>query len=276
MRKFLFETFALSSTDVFHLASTSINNHDDLNPHDHDYFEFFIVSDGEGIHKINNKELSIQKGEACFIRPHDVHTFKKTSKEELVITNLAIKADLLPFYKERYFTSPQLFYWNDEQIPLHVVFTDDELQSILGYLDQMVSKENNLLTLDTFVLHLFSLLKDYSIQDGHLPSWLNYSLKEFKSPQHLKTGINGFIELSQRSGDHVNRVVKKCMQKTLTELVNDERLLYTANQLAMTNAPIKSIYTNAGFENHSYFFRIFKKKYGITPQQYRSKNHKVI
>lgn len=276
VKKFLFETFVQSSTDVFHLAKTSINNHDDLNLHDHDYYEFFVVSEGEGIHFINGKENTLQKGSGCFIRPKDIHTFKKTSKEELVITNLALKADLIPNYHKRYFSSPNLYYWNDETMPIQINFSDEQLKSTLGQLEQITLKENDLLTLDIFVLHLFSLLKNHSFQDSRLPSWLNYTLQEFRSPKHLKIGMEGFIQLSQRSGDHINRVVKKNLYKTLTELVNEERLHYTANQLAMTNAPIKSIYTNAGFDNHSYFFRIFKKKYGITPSQYRTKNHKVI
>ena len=276
VKKFLFETFIQSSTDVFHLARTSINNHDDLILHDHDYFEFFIVSEGEGTHLINQKEYPIQKGSGCFIRPNDVHTFKKTSKEELVITNLALKAELIQNYQIRYFNSPNLCYWNEEEMPLQINFSEEQLNAILGQLEHITFKENNLLTLDTFILHLFSLLKNYSLQDGHLPSWLQYTLHEFRSPKNLKIGIDRFIQLSQRSGDHINRVVKKKMHKTLTELVNDERLHYTANQLSMTNAPIKSIYTNAGFDNHSYFFRIFKKKYGVTPSQYRTRNHKVI
>ncbi|MBD0399976.1 MULTISPECIES: helix-turn-helix domain-containing protein [unclassified Flammeovirga] len=275
-KKFLFETFALQPNDIFHLARTSIDHHEDLIMHYHDYYEFFVISEGEGIHIINNEEFPIQKGTAYFIRPSDVHTFKKTSKEELVINNLAIKAHCIPHYQQRYFEAPEQFFWNDTPLPFSYNFNESQLQTLLGHLEQMSISENSLLTLDLLLLHLFALLQKRAYQNGQLPPWLNYTLQEFRSPYYLKMGIDGFIQLSQRSGDYINRVIKKAFKKTLTELILEERLNFAAHQLAMTNAPIKSIYTNAGFENHSYFFRVFKKKFGVTPLQYRNKNHKVV
>jgi YesN/AraC family two-component response regulator len=36
-----------------------------------------------------------------------------------------------------------------------------------------------------------------------------------------------------------------------------------------TKLPVKKIYKTAGFYNYSYFFTLFKKNTGLTPNQFR-------
>ncbi|AZQ63868.1 AraC family transcriptional regulator [Flammeovirga pectinis] len=276
IKTFLFETFILHPNDVFHLARTTIDQREDLLLHKHNYAEFFVVSEGTGVHLINGEKQQIQKGSFSFIRPDDVHTFIRTSKEGLVITNLAIKTAYLKHYIERYFIEEKDFYWHNTTAPFQGVFKEQQLKEVLYRIDIMMDKPNNFLTLDLFLIHLFDLLNESSSKAQKIPSWLTFALEQFRSPYHLKKGQDSFIMLSQRSGDHINRVIKNILHKTLTELINEERLNYAAKQLAMTNAPIKGIYTDAGFDNHSYFFRVFKKQFGITPLKYRNKNHKIF
>ncbi|MBB6461911.1 helix-turn-helix domain-containing protein [Flammeovirga kamogawensis] len=277
IKTFLFETFVLHPKDVFHLARTTIDQREDLLLHNHNYAEFFVVSEGTGVHLINGEKQQIQKGSFCFIRPEDTHTFQRTSKEGLVITNLAIKSVYLIHYIERYFDNGKTFYWlQDSLFPFQGVFKEQQLKDVLHRIDIMMDKPNTFLTLDLFLIHLFDLLNIPSSLPQKIPSWLTFALEQFRSPYHLKKGQESFIRLSQRSGDHINRVLKSTLNKTLTELINEERLNYAAKQLAMTNATIKGIYTDAGFENHSYFFRVFKRQFGITPLKYRNKNHKIF
>ena len=51
--------------------------------------------------------------------------------------------------------------------------------------------------------------------------------------------------------------------------LNDYRLEIAAKKLLTTSDNILNIAVSTGFENLSYFNRSFKKKYGITPGQYR-------
>ena len=51
--------------------------------------------------------------------------------------------------------------------------------------------------------------------------------------------------------------------------LNDYRLEMAAKKLLTTTDNILNVATSSGFDNLSYFNRSFKKKYGITPGQYR-------
>jgi AraC-like DNA-binding protein len=59
--------------------------------------------------------------------------------------------------------------------------------------------------------------------------------------------------------------------ETFVEYLNHYRLKKASELLTDTDRTILEISEATGFENHSYFIRLFKRYYGITPLQYRKK-----
>ena len=57
--------------------------------------------------------------------------------------------------------------------------------------------------------------------------------------------------------------------KGFTEYLNDYRLARAAEMLRATDLSLLEIAARSGFENFSYFNRMFKRKYGISPGKYR-------
>ena len=57
----------------------------------------------------------------------------------------------------------------------------------------------------------------------------------------------------------------------LTAYLNDHRLNLAAELLRITDATVLDIAGRVGFDNLSYFNRLFKRRYGMTPREYRSK-----
>ena len=51
-----------------------------------------------------------------------------------------------------------------------------------------------------------------------------------------------------------------------------EKLKVAENLLITTSLTMQDIIQEVGYENISYFYRIFKKKYAMTPQMYREKS----
>jgi len=55
-------------------------------------------------------------------------------------------------------------------------------------------------------------------------------------------------------------------------LIQEERLKAAANLLKTTSLPIVEIMQEVGYENITYFYKIFKEKFKITPSIYRNHN----
>ena len=65
---------------------------------------------------------------------------------------------------------------------------------------------------------------------------------------------------------------KKNMGDSFINYLNDYRLSMAARTLLSSDDNIIDIAADCGYDNLSYFNRIFKKKYGVTPSAYRKSN----
>ena len=73
---------------------------------------------------------------------------------------------------------------------------------------------------------------------------------------------------------HFMRFFKRHMNMTSIEYLNQYRLEMASRQLAETNLSVTSIALESGFNNISYFNRVFKRKFGVTPMEYRAYSKK--
>ena len=103
-----------------------------------------------------------------------------------------------------------------------------------------------------------------------------------KEGQKFMMTVLGFIEEHYRDGElselaeemhydlyWMSREIKKQSGKTYTELVQQKRLSQAAYLLTHTAMSVMDIGLAVGYENMSYFHRIFQERYGMTPRKYR-------
>lgn len=271
-------SFLIQPNDVFHIVRRTITADENLDYHDHDYAEIFWIKEGSGIHIINGEKHPIEKGTLCLMRPQDTHTFISTGNNTgLVVTNIAFYLESLQMFKDRYFPESDTFFWTNEKMPYTVKLNTDQLNDISTFTDYILTKKRDYIHLDIMVLHIFRLLTEsFEEKSCDIPHWLAIALDQYNSPQLFRKGVLGFVELTGRSTDHVNKIIKQCLNQTLTETVTKIKMNYAAQRLTMTNVPIKTICYNCGFSAIGHFYKVFKKHNGKTPNEYREINHKVF
>ena len=67
----------------------------------------------------------------------------------------------------------------------------------------------------------------------------------------------------------LNKITKKGMGKTASELINEQVILEARRLLLATSGQVGQISSQLGYEDVSYFIRFFKKHTGYTPEAYR-------
>jgi AraC-like DNA-binding protein len=68
---------------------------------------------------------------------------------------------------------------------------------------------------------------------------------------------------------HLNRICNEMLQKTTTEVILARIILEAKRMLMDKKFTVNEIATELGFDDYSYFTRLFKKHTGMTPTDFR-------
>lgn len=93
-----------------------------------------------------------------------------------------------------------------------------------------------------------------------------------KKKDNFTQGLSALLNISGRTHEHLCREFKKHLSLTPTEYINTLRLNYAENLLLNTDMDIITVCYNSGFDNLSYFYKLFKLRFNSTPFSYRRKN----
>ena len=74
------------------------------------------------------------------------------------------------------------------------------------------------------------------------------------------------------SADHLARIFKTETGETLVKYITDKRINASKELLSETKTPIAQVASEVGYDNYSYFTKIFKEKIGVSPGDYRKQH----
>lgn len=242
-------------------------------PHYHNYYELFLVVKGEACHIVNGKEQYLDEGHLLFIRDFDIHEYVSRDSNYFEFINLAFSKET--FQEMLSFLGPGFRHdaLLSAQFPPAVTLspgTKEQLTYAFIELHQNSDKDYVRFKARSLLVTIFSqYFFSYSDETGHIPSWLQVTYEQMRLPQNFMAGAARMYELSGRSREHLTRCLKQYYHTTPTELVTQLRLSHAANLLLVSNLHVTDICYDCGFGNLSWFYKIFVKRYGVTPVEYR-------
>ncbi|WP_158299388.1 helix-turn-helix domain-containing protein [Paenibacillus antri] len=92
--------------------------------------------------------------------------------------------------------------------------------------------------------------------------------ENYKDPNLNMQGLSSMVRISY---DYLGRLFKKNETMSISDYINEVRLEQARILLETKDYSVSQIMEQVGFTNHSYFFKLFKKKFGTTPREYRLK-----
>ncbi len=249
--------------------------------HDHDFYELFLITHGRIWHLINDTEILLSAGALVFIRPSDCHSYRQYEGDDCGLINLAFPAQTIEAFFAYLGDGFQPERLINSELPPSVQLHETERQAAINQL----TKLNNIpytekrrirsqlrLLLTHFLGQYFA--NGNPTMGNTNTSWLHNLCAQMQDPINLRGGVSSMQTLSHTSPEHLSRTFRKELGCTPTEYVNNLRLTYAANLLSHTDQPIIEIGNEVGLDNLSYFYRIFKARYGTTPAQFRTQNRK--
>lgn len=243
--------------------------------HYHNYYELFMVLKGETCHVVNGKEQLLKEGQILFIRDFDIHDYKSADGNYFEIVNLAFTKETflsLFEYLGEGFPSEKLL---KASFPPMVNLSQREKEKLFYSfmeLNQSSDKATVKLKARTLILNIFiQYFMNYSEKESDIPLWLEMTWEKMKNPKNFIAGVEKMYEISGKSREHLCRSLKTYYNITPSALVADLRLEHSVNLLLTSNLSVTDICYECGFENISWFYKMFVKKFGMTPVSYRKK-----
>ncbi|MDR2773259.1 MAG: AraC family transcriptional regulator [Tannerella sp.] len=108
-------------------------------------------------------------------------------------------------------------------------------------------------------------------KNDHIEKRILKSLRYIHKNIDQTVDINSLAELCCLTKDHFIRLFKKEMNCTPGKYINRKKIESAQLKLLINDMTIKDIAYNLGFENISYFNRLFKKLTGESPGNYKKK-----
>jgi len=262
---------------AYHISSALDERRMPIPVHGHDFAEIFWVREGRGLHRINGKRIELRAGDLVFMRPSDRHGFSAAKGSRFRLENVAFPCRSLARLRRDYFAGRDEFFWSSSELPASLVLGEERLERFNAELGWLRTAPRDTFSLDCFLLQLFRALgRRKETHEGDLPAWLDRALRDFGSPEDLQIGSSALARLAGRSESHVGRVLRQCCGQTPSCWINGRRLEYAARLLESTHDPVTEVSAACGFENLSYFHRLFRSKYGTSPLRYRARVRAVM
>jgi AraC-like DNA-binding protein len=250
--------------------------------HWHDEVEFVYIKKGSGVISVDLNSRLIAAGDIAIILPGQLHSISQRDGASMEYENIIFHPCLLESSgadeSYRNFLQPMLSL--QSACPSVLNEDDDAYAAVKECLDKndricmhfppgyALAIKGNLFSL------FFALYEGYGNQahtatrEGHiekLKSVIKYVELNYSSPM----SISKMAELAGFSESHFMKYFKQTMGVSFTSYLNTYRLTMAARLLLQSDDTVLSIATEVGFDNLSYFNRVFKKQYHTTPSEFR-------
>lgn len=251
--------------------------------HWHEEFEITLVQKGTCIYQINLHPYKISQGDILILPPGMLHGTGEQPETEFITDSFVFCLDMLESQRTDSCTTEFFAPLTSGMLRFPVYLpAEDSMARLLGepfekirqtFLQKPLGYE---LEIKSELLHLFFLLYSQvpyqrsSQEYREITEKLKLVLQFIQDHYQQGITVKELAELCHFSEYHFMRFFKRHMNMTSIEYLNQYRLEMASRQLAETNLSVTSIALESGFNNISYFNRVFKRKFGVTPMEYRS------
>lgn len=258
--------------------------------HWHKEAEILMVAQGELLIQVDTEYFTVQAGEAVFIDSGDIHAALEASKTSPALF-YAIVLDLNWLSSSSY-DAVQRSYISPLQektrtFPRHIEPHSDWESQLLAHIASIVQLfENQTSGYEIRIKALLLLmLSELSAEEGRTCDRSEAVIADSVKVARLKTiilymhnhfqqkiTISELASLIPMSEGQFNRFFKTMTRTTPIEYLNAYRINKAAEQLLLSDRKISTVAMDVGFDNLSYFIKVFRKTMKCSPSEFRKGN----
>ena len=250
--------------------------------HTHDYIEMVYMYSGEATHIVNGKRIKLKQGDLLFLGQSTTHEICQAGE-----TDIAINFIVLP----EFFSTP-LSAIGEEPTPLrsflidclcgessdvgYLYFGVSEVKPIQNLLENLLwiliqetpnKRKISQMTMTLVLMQLLAHTESLSTADPE--DTIAWQVLRYVEENYVSGSFAQLADQLHYDTSWLSREIKRKTGKTYTQLIQEKRLAQAAFLLRNTDKNVSDIAVAVGYENISYFHRIFAEAFGKSPKHYR-------
>jgi len=247
-------------------------------PHRHDFYATILFTHGDGIHEIDFQKYEVFPGSLFFMSPGQIHSWELSADIDGYIFFCSQDFYEMHYVNQKLRSFP---FFGSVHFPKKLQL-DGHLQDFIGII-QDLEKEYHAQNLmkNGFILSLLSQvfissMRLFSRDFDHLSSSAGLSyFKHYQDFEDLleenfttEKSVSFYASAMNISPKHLNRIIQTVVQKKATDLITERVVLEAKRMLIHLDESLVDTAFRLGYEEYSYFVRVFRKFSGMTPTQF--------
>ena len=209
--------------------------------HRHNFVEVLYVCEGSLTNIIDGKNVIVNKGELLFLNQFTKHEILKAGQNDIAI-NFMVLPEFFDVIYSLVNGEENRERINQTTMGLIFMYLIESVQ----YVEMRLPNQyENMISMTTL---------DY-IEQKYRTATLTELCGRLHLPMHV-----------------LSKMIKKSTGFNFKELLQRKRLNKAVELMCETDLPVSDIIAAVGYENNSYFHRVFKEHYHMTPRAFRVKN----
>jgi len=242
--------------DVIHYCNVCLEKCGEIFPHTIPYYDFTFMLEGTMVYYANDTKIVLQKNDAIFLPPGTLRAREAGSAQvRFVSFNFTVLDGVnfgFPIYMQDCI--------NQNILKLVSVYPPSHLSFFYHAKEKCVNMLNYI---------LYELLDAEAIKcDNEHVSKMLYYIEEHITEDLRLQKISEHMNLSK---EYTSYIFKKETGKTLTDYVNERKILLAGELIQNGEMSLSEIAAYLGFENYNYFSRVFKRYMEISPVTFKKK-----
>lgn len=246
--------------DVRHYCNVKINKYSPIPSNTYPFYDLTFVISGNMTYLCNGEKYILGKNDAIFFTPDDVRErIRGNSPVHFVSFN---------------FTLNEGHSITFEPYMKNCITTDiKKLVSVFSpsHLTQHYHAKEKVANILNYILLELSDTKTSDAKNEHVTRIIRYIDEHITEDISLKV-ISEQMSLSK---EYVSSIFKKHMNITLTDYINKRKIHLAKDLISQNNMELNDVAEYVGYKNYSYFSRLFRKYYDITPVRLKRKKKQM-
>lgn len=265
--------------------------------HTHNYVEFIYMCRGETVHIIDGQRITLKQGDLLFMNQH--------AKQEILPAgenDIAVNFMILPTFFDTAFSMMEheknplkdfliscltqediggnFLYFNVADVPQIQNIMENLIWNMLSERASASSSIEassdyrmiNQITMGLLFLNLLKHADTLHVARHSYEQEIVFGLLRYIDSEYQSASLSDFSRKVKEEEYVLSRMLKKNTGRTFKDLLQEKRLSKACELLKNTDISIADISVLVGYDNTSFFHRLFRRTYDMSPRDYRLQN----